>query len=374
MVRNALNASQPGIYSVNTILVTGGAGFIGSHLVRRWLEHDAALRIVNLDRLTYAGHTASLRGANRDRHDFVHGDVRDVRLVTGLLKAYVPSAVVHLAAESHVDRSIDGPAEFLDTNVSGALAVLEAVLSYWRVLEGPRRESFRYLQVSTDEVFGSLGATGKFTETTPFAPNSPYAASKAGADHLARAFHRTYGLPAIVTHCSNNYGPYQFPEKLIPLMILNAADRRPLPVYGDGLQVRDWLHVEDHCDALARVLGAGRIGETYNIGGGAEPTNLELVRSICALVDELLPDGRGPRKELIGFVEDRPGHDRRYAIDSSRMRDELSWHPARDFDVGLRDTVAWYLGNRRWAEQCLAGKYDRERLGVQCKTKSATCM
>lgn len=338
------------------------------------MEQDPALRIVNLDRLTYAGHTASLREANRERHDFVHGDIRDVRLVTGLLAAYQPRAVVHLAAESHVDRSIDGPAEFLGTNVSGTLALFEAVLSYWQGLEGPHRKTFRYLQVSTDEVFGSLGPTGKFTESTPFAPNSPYAASKAGADHLARAFHRTYGLPAIVTHCSNNYGPCQYPEKLIPLMILNAADRRPLPVYGDGLQVRDWLHVEDHCDALARVLSAGHGGETYNIGGGAEPTNLELVQRVCAIVDELLPDGLGPRSELIRFVEDRPGHDRRYAIDATRMRDELSWRPARDFDAGLRETVAWYLAHRRWTEECLAGKYDRERLGVQCKTKSATCM
>lgn len=349
---------------MNTFLITGGAGFIGSHLVRRWLEQHAALRIVNLDRLTYAGQVGSLRAADRARHVFVQGDVRDRQLVGGLLAAYQPSAVVHLAAESHVDRSIDGPAEFLGTNVAGTLALLEATLAYWRELAEARREGFRYVQVSTDEVYGTLGATGKFTETTPFAPNSPYAASKAAADHLARAFCRTYGLPAIVTHCSNNYGPYQYPEKLIPLMILNAADRRPLPVYGDGLQVRDWLHVDDHCDALARVLTDGRPGEVYNIGGGAEPTNLELVRRICQIVDELQPDGKGPRSELIRFVEDRPGHDRRYAIDAARMSDQLGWRPARDFDAGLRETVAWYLANRAWAAQCLAGRYDRERLGT----------
>jgi dTDP-glucose 4,6-dehydratase len=359
---------------VNTILVTGGAGFIGSHLVRRWLAQDAALRIVNLDRLTYAGHIASLRKADRERQCFVQGDVRDRRLVSGLLAAYRPTAVVHLAAESHVDRSIDGPAEFLGTNVAGTLTLLEATLVYWRALEGERREGFRFVQVSTDEVYGSLGDDGMFTESTPFAPNSPYAASKAGADHLARAFYRTYGLPTITTHCSNNYGVFQYPEKLIPLMILNAADRRALPVYGDGLYRRDWLHVEDHCDALVCLLKRGRVGEVYNIGGGAEPTNLDLVRKICAIVDELLPDGQGSRQELIRFVEDRPGHDRRYAIDATRMAEELNWRPAREFDAGLRETVAWYLANRGWAEQCLSGKYDRERLGVQCKTTIATCM
>jgi dTDP-glucose 4,6-dehydratase len=348
---------------VNTILVTGGAGFIGSHLVRRWLAQWDDLRIVNLDRLTYAGHIATLRDADRRRQAFVQGDVRDGRLVRSLLRAYRPSAVVHLAAESHVDRSIDGPAEFLSTNVAGTLSLLESTLNYWRDLDSESRNAFRYLQVSTDEVFGALGPTGAFSELTPFAPNSPYAASKAGADHLARAFQRTYGLPALVTHCSNNYGPYQYPEKLIPLMILNAVERRPLPVYGDGLQVRDWLHVEDHCDALARVLERGLPGETYNIGGGDEPTNLALVERICHLVDELAADGSESRRGLIRFVADRPGHDRRYAIDARRMEQELGWRPQRAFDSGLRATVAWYLENRDWAKACLANKYDRERLG-----------
>jgi dTDP-glucose 4,6-dehydratase len=347
---------------VNSILVTGGAGFIGSHLVRRWLAERDDLRIVNLDRLTYAGHIATLRDADRHRQAFVQGDVRDGRLVRSLLRAYRPTAVVHLAAESHVDRSIDGPAEFLSTNVSGTLSLLESMVDYWRGLDDSSRDAFRYLQVSTDEVFGALGPTGAFSESTPFAPNSPYAASKAGADHLARAFQRTYGLQTLVTHCSNNYGPYQYPEKLIPLMILNAAERRPLPVYGDGLQVRDWLHVDDHCDALALVLARGVPGETYNIGGGDEPTNLALVERICDLVDELAPDGES-RRGLIRFVADRPGHDRRYAIDASRMEQELGWRPRRTFDEGLRATVAWYLENRDWATACLADKYNRERLG-----------
>lgn len=359
---------------MNSILVTGGAGFIGSNLVRGWLRALPSVRIVNLDRLTYAGHIASLSDADRQRHVFVHGDVRDRRLVAGLLRAYQPSALVHLAAESHVDRSIDGPAAFLDTNVAGALALLESVTDYWRAMPDANRRTFRYLHVSTDEVYGALGPTGSFSETTPFAPNSPYAASKAGADHLARSFHRTYGLPTLVTHASNTYGPYQYPEKLIPLMILNAADRRPLPVYGDGRQVRDWLHVEDHCVALARVLAAGRPGESYNIGGGVELTNLAVVEQICDQVDEHLADRQGPRRALIQFVADRPGHDRRYAIDGRKMAEELAWRPERDFPAGLRETVKWYLANRAWSERCLAGRYDRERLGVQCSSKSATCM
>ncbi len=356
------------------MLVTGGAGFIGSHLVRNWLQAHPELRIVNLDRLTYAGHVASLRDIDRRRQVFVHGDVRDRRLVAGLLTAYQPSAVVHLAAESHVDRSIDGPAEFLETNVAGTLALLETATEYWRKLAEPEKTRFRFLQVSTDEVYGALGPKGAFAETTPFAPNSPYAASKAGADHLARAFCRTYGLPTLVTHCSNNYGPFQYPEKLIPLTILNAAERRELPVYGDGGHVRDWLHVSDHVDALDRVLERGQCGEAYNIGGGVELTNLELVGRLCDLVDAHVSDGLPTRRELIRFVADRPGHDRRYAIDDGKIAKELGWTPAVDFGDALRTTVAWYLSHRDWAATVLAGRYDRERLGVQCNQKSATCM
>jgi len=357
-----------------TTLVTGGAGFIGSHLVRNWLQAHPELRIVNLDRLTYAGHVASLRDLDRRRQVFVQGDVRDRRLVAGLLRAYSPGAVVHLAAESHVDRSIDRPADFLETNVAGTLALLEAATEYWRGLAEGERERFRFVQVSTDEVYGSLGATGAFTEITPFAPNSPYAASKAGADHLARAFFRTYGLPALVTHCSNNYGSHQYPEKLVPLTILNAAERRELPVYGDGGHVRDWLHVLDHVDALERVLERGQPGEAYSIGGGVELTNLELVGRICDLVDAQLADGGPARRELIRFVADRPGHDRRYAIDGDKLATELDWKPKAEFDRALQSTVDWYLNHRDWTAAVLAGRYDRERLGVQCSQKIATCM
>jgi dTDP-glucose 4,6-dehydratase len=349
-----------------TMLVTGGAGFIGSHLVRTWLQARPELRIVNLDRLTYAGHVASLRDVERRRQVFVQGDVRDRRLVAGLLRAYRPQSVVHLAAESHVDRSIDGPAEFLETNVTGTLALLETTTAFWRGLDEPERARFRYLQVSTDEVYGSLGPRGAFTESTSFAPNSPYAASKAGADHLARAFFRTYGLPTLVTHCSNNYGPFQYPEKLIPLTILNAAERRELPVYGDGGHVRDWLHVRDHVDALERVLERGQPGEAYNVGGGIELTNLELVGRICDLVDAHLADGGLARRALIRFVADRPGHDRRYAIDGGKISKELGWTPRVNFEDALTSTVNWYLENRDWAATVLAGRYDRERLGVQC--------
>lgn len=354
--------------SPRTVFVTGGAGFIGSHLVREWLRVEPALGIVNLDRLTYAGHVATLVDVDRRRHWFVQGDVRDRRLIEGLMRAYRPSAVVHQAAESHVDRSIDGPAEFLDTNVAGTLSLLEAVTDYWRGLGEPQRAAFRYLQVSTDEVYGSLGPTGSFAETTPFAPNSPYAASKAGADHLARAFFRTYGLPVLVTHCSNNYGPFQYPEKLVPLTVLNAADGRELPVYGDGGQVRDWLHVLDHVDALQCVLDRGRPGEAYNIGGGTELTNLELVERICDLVDAHFADGRQCR-QLIRFVADRPGHDRRYAIDGAKLRDELGWRPTRDFQQQLAATVRWLLEHRDWTATVLADRYDRQRLGVQCRKK-----
>ncbi|HEX6960462.1 MAG TPA: dTDP-glucose 4,6-dehydratase [Lacipirellula sp.] len=351
----------------DTILVTGGAGFIGSCLVRQLVGGATAGRVVNLDKLTYAGSLRSLDDVTGNSHyRFVHGDVADAELVGRLFKQYQPRAVMHLAAESHVDRSIDGPAEFLRTNVVGTFTLLEAARSYWSQLEGDGRERFRFLHVSTDEVFGSLGPTGAFTETTPYAPRSPYSASKASSDHFVRAYHETYGLPTLITNCSNNYGPYQFPEKLIPLMILNAVEDRPLPVYGDGLNVRDWLFVEDHCDALRLVLERGAPGETYNIGGGCERTNLAIVHAICELVDELRPNG-GVRqaRQLIERVPDRPGHDRRYAIDASKIRRELGWAPRYEFESALRLTVEWYLRNAAWVESVSAQKYGRERLGLK---------
>jgi dTDP-glucose 4,6-dehydratase len=340
-----------------TWLVTGGAGFIGSNFVRRLLARKLG-RVVNLDKLTYAGNRASLADldANPD-HVFVHGDICDRPLVTRLLEQHRPRALLNFAAESHVDRSILGPEAFLDTNVVGTFRLLEAARAY-RDLLGPD-EPFRFLQVSTDEVYGTLapGDPG-FTERTPHAPNSPYAASKAAADHFARAYHRTYGLPVLTTNCSNNYGPYQFPEKLIPVVILNALAGQPLPIYGDGLQVRDWLFVEDHCDAILAVLERGRPGETYNVGGGAEVPNLELVRSICALLDELVPDSpHRPHARLIAHVADRPGHDRRYAIDDAKLRGELGWRPRVDLRAGLALTVRWYLENGDWVDRIRSGEY-----------------
>jgi dTDP-glucose 4,6-dehydratase len=350
---------------MKTLLVTGGAGFIGGTFVRRFAG-DATYRIVNLDLLTYAGNLASLRELEGSpQHAFVQGDIRDGQLVRRLLEQYRPDGILHFAAESHVDRSIGAPAVFIETNVLGTQVMLDAARAYYQTLTEGARQSFRFLHVSTDEVYGSLGPTGRFTEQTPYAPNSPYSASKAAADHLARAYFHTYGLPVLISNCSNNYGPYQFPEKLIPLMILNAVDGRPLPVYGDGLNVRDWLHVEDHCEALELVLREGRPGEVYNIGGDAERTNLEVVECICRTVDELgrgLP--HGPCRELIQFVTDRPGHDRRYAIDATKIRTELGWRPKHDFESGVRQTVAWYLEHRTWVEQVTAGGYRRERLGL----------
>jgi len=348
---------------METLLVTGGAGFIGANFVLQAVADG--LRVVNLDKLTYAGNLdtlASLEGS--DRHLFVQGDIGDRALLTQLLAEHRPRAIVNFAAESHVDRSIDGPAAFVETNVVGTLGLLECARDYWRGLEGQAQEAFRFLHVSTDEVYGSLGTEGKFTETTPYAPNSPYSASKAASDHLVRAFHHTYGLPTLTTNCSNNYGPYQFPEKLIPLVIQKALAGESLPVYGDGLNVRDWLYVGDHCSAIRRVLDAGRVGETYNVGGNAERENLTVVKTICALLDERRPlaDGRS-RESLITFVKDRPGHDRRYAIDAGKLQRELGWSPTHTFESGMTHTVDWYLAHQLWVQRVLDGSYRMERLG-----------
>lgn len=346
----------------DTLLITGGAGFIGANFVLDTLASQD-VRIVNLDALTYAGNRdtlAPLEG-NTD-HIFVHGDIGDKALVGDLLARHRPRAVVNFAAESHVDRSIDGPAAFVQTNVVGTLALLETVKDWWRQADKPE---FRFLHVSTDEVYGSLGEEGLFTEESRYAPNSPYSASKAASDHLVRAFHHTYGLPVLTTNCSNNYGPYQFPEKLIPLVTLKALRGESLPVYGDGSNVRDWLYVTDHCRAIHRVLEAGRPGQVYNVGGNAEQTNLDVVKAICELVDELAPDAAiGRRESLIRFVADRPGHDRRYAIDAGKIRSQLGWEPTETFASGLRRTVQWYLENDTWLSRVTDGSYRGERLGT----------
>jgi dTDP-glucose 4,6-dehydratase len=349
--------------SSSVLLVTGGAGYIGGNFVLATV--GAGARVVNLDALTYAGNLDTLASLRSDpNHRFVHGDIADRRLVQQLLTEHRPRAIVNFAAESHVDRSIDGPAAFIQTNVVGTLVLLEAARDYWRSLPDGDRAGFRFLHVSTDEVYGSLGADGCFTEASPYAPNSPYSASKAASDHLVRAFHRTYGLPVLTTHCSNNYGPYQFPDKLIPLMILKALAGEPMPVYGDGGNVRDWLYVSDHCAALARVLAAGRVGETYNIGGNAELRNIDVVREICRMVDERVPRRDGSSREAqITFVEDRPGHDRRYAIDSGKIRRELGWAPTVSFRQGLARTVDWYLANPDWVRRVQDRGYHGERLG-----------
>ena len=347
-----------------TILVTGGAGFIGGAVVRR-LVGDGR-RVVNLDKLTYAGCLASLADIeNQPDYLFVQGDVCNDDLVRSLFAEQRPSAVLHLAAESHVDRSIDGPAAFVHTNVVGTQTLLHAALDYWRELSADAKDAFRFLHVSTDEVYGSLGPEGLFRETTPYDPSSPYSASKAAADHFARAYARTFGLPVLVTNCSNNYGPYQYPEKLIPVMILNAAAGRTLPVYGDGGNVRDWLHVEDHVDALLAVLDRGTPGETYNIGGNSERTNLQIVKTICQCIDELCDAApTKPCEQLIQFVTDRPGHDRRYAIDASKIERELGWRPRRTFESALRETVQWYLDNQKWVAAAGEAAQQRERIGL----------
>ncbi|PAY16613.1 dTDP-glucose 4,6-dehydratase [Rhodopirellula sp. SM50] len=347
---------------MKTLLLTGGAGFIGGCFVRRAVE-SGRYKIVNLDALTYAGNLDSIP-AEGPNHVFVRGSIGDPELVASLLDTHRPDAVLNFAAESHVDRSIDGPGEFIETNINGTFRLLNASLGYWNKLPADSQRAFRFLHVSTDEVYGSLGAEGYFTETTPYSPNSPYSASKAASDHLVRAWLHTYGLPTLVTNCSNNYGPYQFPEKLIPLMTLNAIEGKPLPVYGDGLNVRDWLYVEDHCSALEAVLERGEIGETYNVGGNCEQANIKIVKTICETVQALIP-GLGHRcDELITHVTDRPGHDRRYAIDTGKIRDALGWTPQTDFASGIRQTVQWYIDNSMWIERVTSGNYQRERLGV----------
>jgi len=347
-----------------TILITGGAGFIGGNFVLRQigLNHH---EIINLDALTYAGNLDTLDAIEDDpNHTFVLGSIADASLVDYLLERYKPSAIVNFAAESHVDRSIDSPEAFIQTNVLGTFQLLEETRKYWRSLPEAEKKAFRFLHVSTDEVYGSLGPTGKFTETTPYQPNSPYSASKAGSDHLVRAYFHTYGLPVLTTNCSNNYGPFQFPEKLIPLIIMNALKGKPLPIYGTGTNVRDWLFVEDHCRAIERVLEAGTPGEVYNVGGNNEKTNLEVVHTLCDLLDELRPKGDGQSyRDLITYVTDRPGHDMRYAIDATKIKNALGWEPQETFETGLRKTVQWYLDNDTWCQRVMDGSYRGERLG-----------
>jgi dTDP-glucose 4,6-dehydratase len=341
------------------ILVTGGAGFIGSNFVLDWLQAEGE-PLVNLDKLTYAGNPENLAAvADNPRHAFVRGDIRDAALLADLFARHRPRAVVHFAAESHVDRSIHGPAEFIATNIEGTFTLLEAARAHHATLAADEQARLRFLHVSTDEVYGSLGPDdAPFCETTPYQPNSPYSASKAASDHLVRAYHHTYGLPTLTTNCSNNYGPYQFPEKLIPLMIVNAVAGKPLPVYGDGMNVRDWLYVGDHCEAIRRVLEAGRVGETYNIGGWNEKPNIEIVRTVCALLDELSPGSPVvPHEKLVTYVKDRPGHDRRYAIDARKIERELAWRPRESFESGIRKTIAWYLAHPDWVARVQSGEY-----------------
>ena len=349
-----------------TILVTGGAGFIGSNFVHHWLATSDE-SVVNLDKLTYAGNLANLASLQRDpRHVFVQGDIGDTTLLPQLLAQHQPRAVVHFAAESHVDRSIHGPMDFIQTNVVDTFQLLESVRAYWAALAAEQQTAFRFLHVSTDEVYGSLAPDAPaFAETHAYEPNSPYSASKAASDHLVRAWHHTYGLPVLTTNCSNNYGPYHFPEKLIPLVIHNALAGKPLPIYGDGMQVRDWLYVQDHCSAIARVLQAGRLGETYNVGGWNEKPNIEVVRTLCSLLDELQPraDGQSYATQIT-YVKDRAGHDRRYAIDARKIEQELGWRPQETFETGLRKTVAWYLANADWVANVTSGQY-RQWVGQQ---------
>jgi dTDP-glucose 4,6-dehydratase len=357
---NQPHVNQPNEFSdmENTILITGGAGFIGSNFILQRMKQDSA-SVVNLDKLTYAGNLHNLETiAHEERYEFVHGDIADRGLVRRLLERRAPRAIVHFAAESHVDRSIRGPEDFLRTNVDGTFALLEEVRAYWGGMSEQEKADFRFLHVSTDEVYGSLKPDDPaFSESTPYSPNSPYAASKAASDHFVRAYHHTYGLPTLTTNCSNNYGPFQFPEKLIPLVILNARDGKPLPVYGDGKNVRDWLYVEDHCEAIATVLKRGRVGQTYNIGGWNEKRNIDIVETICDLVDEMAGRRGDSRRGLITFVKDRPGHDRRYAMDATKIERELGWKPQETFESGIRKTVQWYLKHDGWVRDVTSGDY-----------------
>lgn len=340
------------------IFVTGGAGFIGSNFVLDWLAQSSET-VINFDKLTYAGNLNNLVSLNNDpRHIFVQGDINDTALLSQLFEQHKPRAIVHFAAESHVDRSIHNPGAFVTTNVNGTFSLLEAARAYWNTLSGSERESFRFLHVSTDEVYGTLSATdAPFSETTPYAPNSPYSASKAASDHLVRSYHHTYGFPTLTTNCSNNYGGYHFPEKLIPLIISNARDGKALPIYGDGQQIRDWLYVGDHCAAIRRVLEAGRLGEVYNVGGWNEKTNLEVVHTLCDMLDQLAPKTEGSYRDQITYVQDRPGHDRRYAIDARKIERELGWKPAQTFESGIAKTVQWYLDNQDWVRNVQSGDY-----------------
>ena len=350
---------------MQTYIITGGAGFIGSHFVRQILQSEQDIQVINLDKLTYAGNLESLSDVDQNpSYTFVQGDIGDRELIASLLAEHKPTVIVNFAAESHVDRSIDGPEVFIETNIMGTFRLLDEVRKWRKELSVEEQQSFRFLHVSTDEVYGTLGSEGLFTEETPYAPNSPYSASKASSDHLVRAYHHTYGLPTLTTNCSNNYGPYQFPEKLIPLIIQNALAGKNLPIYGDGMQIRDWLYVEDHCHAISKVIEQGIPGETYNIGGHNEIPNLKVVETLCSLLDEYQPrEDQKSYFEQITFVTDRPGHDRRYAIDAGKIDRELGWHPEETFESGIRKTVKWYLQNQIWSERVSSGKYRQERLG-----------
>ena len=350
---------------MQSYIVTGGAGFIGSHFVRQILQSEQDVKVINLDKLTYAGNLDSLADVDQNpSYTFVQGDIGDRELIASLLAEHKPTVIVNFAAESHVDRSIDGPEAFIETNIMGTFRLLDEVRKWWKELSVEEQQSFRFLHVSTDEVYGTLGSEGLFTEETPYAPNSPYSASKASSDHLVRAYHHTYGLPTLTTNYSNNYGPYQFPEKLIPLIIQNALAGKNLPIYGDGMQIRDWLYVEDHCHAISKVIEQGIPGETYNIGGHNEIPNLKVVETLCSLLDEYQPrEDQKSYFEQVTFVTDRPGHDRRYAIDAGKIDRELGWHPEETFESGIRKTVKWYLQNQIWSERVSSGKYRQERLG-----------